>query len=335
LPDITREALDALVAANDPTRVFAYSGALSRLRTTDSGRLAIETLCYNGLRGEMARSAVWLHARYTKTGALVLDDCPPQMDVVKDLAHQCDWPGLPVLRRLIEAPVFAADGTLVDSEGYHAGSGIWYQPAPGLVVPAVPARPTRQDIKRAKYLLRTELMGDFPFVDDASVAHALAAVLLPFVRDLIDGPTPLHLYGAPTEGSGKGLLVDVTTLVSTGRPAEAVAEARDNDEWRKRLTAALVEGSPFVFIDNLNRVLDSSALASALTARAVKDRILGQTKTVVVPVQCVWVASGNNPKLSRELIRRTVSVRIDAKMDRPWQRAECLSSGRRGYHEWG
>lgn len=75
-----------------------------------------------------------------------------------------------------------------------------------------------------------------------------------------------------------------------------------------------------MLLDNLNRILDSGALASVLTARVWKDRILGVSKTVRAPNLAVWLASGNNTRLSRELIRRTVWCRLDSRTDAPWER---------------
>lgn len=42
---------------------------------------------------------------------------------------------------------------------------------------------------------------------------------------------------------------------------------------------------------------------------------------VALPVNCVWMASGNNTRLSPELIRRTVFCLRDAKTADPWLRA--------------
>jgi hypothetical protein len=99
-----------------------------------------------------------------------------------------------------------------------------------------------------------------------------------------------------------------------------MTEANNDEEWRKRLTATLSAGPQFVFLDNLNQVLRSGALASVLTTRVWKDRILGFTREAILPVNCCWLATGNNPVLSRELVRRTVYARLDAKLERPWQR---------------
>ena len=75
------------------------------------------------------------------------------------------------------------------------------------------------------------------------------------------------------------LLADVVHAIATGRPASATAEVGEGEEWRKRIFAALLDGPRFVLIDNINGFLDSGALASALTARMVKDRILGTSRT--------------------------------------------------------
>jgi putative DNA primase/helicase len=152
--------------------------------------------------------------------------------------------------------------------------------------------------------------------------HALAALLLPFVRQMIDGPTPLHLLDAPVEGTGKTLLAMVIAFINTGRSAESIAEGDSDEEWRKRITAFLLEGASFILLDNINRVLESGALASALTARIWRDRLLGFTKTACLPNNAVWMASGNNTILSREIIRRTVLCRLDAQVDAPWERRQ-------------
>ena len=72
-------------------------------------------------------------------------------------------------------------------------------------VPSISSCPSQRGIERARALWLTELMGDFPFVSDAERAHALGLGLLPFLRDLISGPTPLHLIEKPSPGTGAGL----------------------------------------------------------------------------------------------------------------------------------
>ena len=41
-----------------------------------------------------------------------------------------------------------------------------------------------------------------------------------------------------------------------------------------------------------------------------------------LPIRCVWIATGNNPEFSNEMARRLVRIRLDAHVERPWQRGE-------------
>jgi hypothetical protein len=272
----------------------------------------------DAVRGHMARVADWFTVRESKKGQVSEDDAPP-MEVVKDLVALPGWPGVPPIRTVVNCPVFTRDGELVDRPGYHAGGQVWYDPTPGLMIPPVAERPTAEDVARARTLIVDELLGDFPFVGDASKANAVALLLLFFVREMIDGATPLHLIDAPTPGTGKTLLVNTLSGVPTGCKAAAMSEGKDQDEWRKRIFATLCEAPACILLDNLRSILDSAALASALTAEVFKDRILGVSKMATVPVRCVWMATGNNTELSYEMMRRTALVRIDAKKDQPWK----------------
>ena len=99
-----------------------------------------------------------------------------------------------------------------------------------------------------------------------------------------------------------------------------MVEGRDEDEWRKRLTAKLREIPSILLIDNLRRQLDASSVAAALTAPYWEDRVLGKSEMVRFPIRCVWIATGNNPQFSNEIARRMVRIRLDPHEDQPWLR---------------
>ena len=164
----------------------------------------------------------------------------------------------------------------------------------------MPRSPAPKDLARAKALIFEDLLDDFPFADQASRAHALALVLLPAARELIEGPTPNHLVEAPAPGSGKDLLVDCCLRPALGPHLAILAQAGSDEEWRKRITASFKQAAGAILIGNVTRPLDSGVLAAALTAPVWTDRILGRSEMARYPVRCIWTTTANNPVMSTE-----------------------------------
>jgi hypothetical protein len=225
------------------------------------------------------------------------------------------------LEGIIHCPAFAGDWRRIDQPGYDSGSKLWYHPTPDLAIPAVPASPSDEQLKAAKKLLVDDLFVDFPFEDEASRANALAYAITFFVRRAIQGPIPLADINAPVPGSGKGLLADVLTSLSTGQPCSKTAQPDSEAEWRKAISAALVEGPEVVVFDNLHGVLKSGALEQLLTCEYWSDRILGKTERLRLPNRCIWMITANNLELGSDLLRRVVSIRLNPKMERPYERS--------------
>lgn len=304
-------ALAALVRGNDPPRTFVRGGQLVRIFVDEHERAAVRALDTHALRGILERSANFISSS-KKRGRLAVG---PPMDVVNDLLALPEWGDLPTLEGLVTAPVVAPCGTICTRPGYLPEVGLYYhEPDP---------RPIQGmgDEAQARRLLLDALLADFPFIDEASRAHALALVLLPFVRPLIEGPTPLHLVDAPTPGSGKSLLVEAASGIFTPEGAAATpVPGHDDDEWRKSIGAALLDGATHIWLDNITRKVDSGELCNAITAAVWKARILGTSTNATVRVRSVWVGTANNGQLSDEIMRRTVWIRLDPAMERPWER---------------
>jgi hypothetical protein len=319
VPLLAKKAWGALLSANDPPVLFRYGGTITWIEHDDNGIPVPCEVNQDRLRHRLARVAFWVRTRKKQSGKASKVPVPPPAYIVRDLLASPD-PPLPVLNGITEVPVFAPDCSLHTRPGYHSASGLYYDPPPGFFLSTVPENPDQSDLDKARQLILGELLCDFPFVSDGDKAAAVALLLLPFVRILIPGPTPLHLIEAPSPGTGKTFLADALTIPSTGRIIEKMTEGNQEEEWRKRITAKLCRAPGVVVIDNIRRRLESSALSAAITTLVWEDRILGKSETVRLPVRCAWVGTGNNPMLSNEIARRTVRIRIDAKVDRPWER---------------
>ena len=315
LDGATRRCWMLVHGSNVSPWLFRLGGEPTWVVPDDEGRPVTVSVRDDRMRHMLARLADWRRAGPNET----LVPAPPPIGVIKSLVATPD-PALPVLAGIVTAPVFGRGGVLLTTPGYHPDARLLYCPPPGFDLPPIPDRPSEQDIAAARTLLLDDLLGDFPFVGAAERAHVLALLLLGFVRSMINGSTPLHLIEKPTPGTGATLMVDAIAMILTGSGTAVMTEGRDEDEWRKRITAKLRQLPTLLLIDNLREQLDSSALAAALTAPIWEDRILGVSDMIRLPIRCVWVATGNNPTFSNEIARRLIRIRLDAHTDQPWRR---------------
>jgi hypothetical protein len=314
LRDVIADSWSAVLAANEPPRVFVRAGMVSHLESLEHGP-EIRPLSDVGVFGVMARVANWV--REVDKGQ---EHCPPCKDAARDMTtfpHE----RLPRLKDVVHSPVFDHDGRLVLEPGYHANAQLWLHRPPGFEIEPVPENPSAEDVQHARDLIVDELLGDFPFVDEADRSHAVAAILGPITRRLVRGRTPFHLFEAPSPGTGKGLAADLVALVNTGHLCEPTTLTPNEDETRKKITSVLARAPPVALIDNVKDRLDSAQLAALSTADVWSDRLLGFSQMVQLPNQATWLITANNPSLSTELNRRCVRIRLDAKVERPWLRA--------------
>ncbi len=311
--DLVEDCWSVLLASPLGRRMFRFGSAL--VRVPEEGADGLDPLDPVKLAGLLYRVADWV--RETARGAR-----PARVptDIARDLCALPDA-AVPRLTGLTPLPLLRRDGTVLAAPRYDPASRLFCRPDPA-VAAACLALPEPGPTARAEALalLRDDLLGDFPFVRPSDAAHALGLVLLPLLRHLVDGPTPLHLIEAPSAGTGKTLLADVVHALAAGVPADPTPLPTPQEEVRKKITALLLGSAALVLLDNVNHTLDSPSLAALLTKDTWSDRVLGKSALASLPNRAVWVATANNPALSRELAQRCVRVRLDACVERPWLR---------------
>jgi hypothetical protein len=314
LRDVTSEALKNLYRDNKPPRIFRRGGTLIRVTQDEKGRPFTEMLTESALRGYLARCCDFLRA----TARNGMTAVAPPLDVVRDIIS-LEGLDFPALESITEAPLLRSDGSVISQPGYDIFTRLYYHPSPDLSIPSIPERPTDDQISHAMALV-AEPLSDFPFDSEASRANAIATMFTPILRPMIDGPVPLAIIDKPQAGTGASLLAEVITLIATGRPAAMMTAQKDDEGWRKAITSLLLKGQLVVTIDNVESTLFAPSLAAILTATTYQDRLLGRSEMVTLPNRTTWIATGNNIRLGGDLPRRSMWIRMDAKMARPWLR---------------
>ena len=218
-------------------------------------------------------------------------------------------------------------------------SALWCHNIPDIIVPA---KPTEEDARAradaaAAVLLHVPLRRCGAAADpDLGVevvdlskpagldeSSFLAALLTAVCRQSLD-LAPGFLCDAPNfsgAGTGKGLLVKAICIIASGVSPSAFTSGHDAEELDKRLTSALTEAHPAVFLDNFNgKDLTSDILASVLTESPAMVRPMGHTKTVPLHTRTFIGITGNSVQIAEDMARRLLNTHLDAKMENPEQR---------------
>jgi hypothetical protein len=285
------------------TRSVTRAGPLARVYRSPEPRV----------REFLAREARWL-AR-TDNGP---EPAHPPPWAVRAVMARGSWPALRSLVAVAEAPTIRPNGTILDTPGYDALTGIYL--ATGTIVD-VPEHPTMDDAQSAAALL-LDVIEEFPIASTAGRSAWLASVLSTVARPAIEGPVPLGIVDASVRGAGKSLLVDVASVIATGREAARTTHVADDAEMRKRITALALVGDPLVLLDNVVGELGCASLDAALTGTTWRDRLLGASQmTAELPLRMVWWATSNGLVVGADLARRALLIRLEPMVERPEERS--------------
>lgn len=240
--------------------------------------------------------------------------------VVKSvLALSGEW-DLPILRGVHDAPLMTPTGRVLAMPGYDRETQLLLMLRDKASVQMAPS--VEQARESLRFLWRP--FAEFPFCGPVDRAVMLAAILTAVQRPAL--PTaPGFAFNAPAAGSGKTLLCLSDAVLAGADPPAVMPPCDDEEEMRKRLFAALMEGRRAVLLDNLTGSLDSATLCAVLTAADYSDRVLGASQTAQAPTSTLLLASGNNIHPVGDLNRRMLVCRIDAKTERPYARAFDLN----------
>lgn len=244
------------------------------------------------------------------------EDCWPDGGSMDNILSR--WRDFSALDQVVSAPFLRVDGTVCQTNGYDSASRTYVRMDKKLRDGLdIPDEPTPEDVRWALAVLDDWLI-DFPFPSAADKAHALAWMITPFIRGLVD-VVPIAVIDGNGPSAGKGLLAELFTRLVLGTPFEPTTMPNDNDEARKAITAAFLDGSSVLIWDEAH-VLEGVSLAQMLTAPVWRDRKLGVNVMARVPNRITFAALGNNVRVNGDVGRRAYRIRLHPQMERPEDR---------------
>lgn len=299
------------ILRNDPA-VYDFGGQVALV---EDGRLL--PLDEHALGYHLAGGVQFWQSRKVGDNFITVDIDPPAR-LVRQILSLGSRRQLKPLVAIVTAPTIRPDGSVLAAPGYDPQTLLLIFLADEAV--EVPAAPESAEVRRAL----TELMhpfASFPLVDPLARGGLLAALLTAVARPAL-ATAPAFAIDAPVQGSGKTLLASCVAALATGHAPEIWPHTagRDDEETRKRLFAALRDGTTALIWDNITGIFDSAALAAAITAPVLRDRVLGRSESLSIPNRALLLLTGNNLCPAGDLPRRIITIRIDPGTDAPFAR---------------
>jgi putative DNA primase/helicase len=221
---------------------------------------------------------------------------------------------------IITAPTMRRDGSLITEPGYDTKTKLWYRPTTVELVKLPHIGTTRPEAEAALKDLRY-LIEECAFksgrggIDEAV---ALAAMMTVVLRGAFPY-APLFFFHKPESGTGGTYLTKIISNIVLGRDAVPMSVSDDPKEFKKELEAAAYEASPILPLNNLTFDLQSSQLSQIITEGGLKIRRFGKNDELMY-CDCramTVLANGNNVHVVGDMVRRTLTARLDTGMERP------------------
>lgn len=213
---------------------------------------------------------------------------------------------LPNVVMMTACPVLAPDGTgvCVLNAGWHAnGGGIFVtggQPPPNV--------PITEAVRALSALL-----DDFDFATPSDRSRALASLIAPALRfgGFLTSHLPVDIGEADASQSGKTYRQKVVAAIYRETPNIVVQRSGGVGGFDEGLSQKLIDGRPFILLDNLRGKLDSQFFEAILTAPGTMPARVPHRGEVQIDTRgFVFQITSNGVETTRDLANRASIIRI-------------------------
>lgn len=240
---------------------------------------------------------------------LKMSRCPSE--TAKLLLATLEARSLPVITSVVRGPVgFEENGTisLLDNG--------WHDVAGGTFVYGS-AEIEEIDLPTASQTL-AELIAEFAFVTPSDRSRAIAAIIAPALKagGILRGHFPFTIIEADDSQTGKGYLCDLVFAIYGETPGIVGERKGGVGSLDESLAQKLIEGRPFILLDNLRNRIESAFLEAVLTATApVPARIPHRGEIQISPNSFSFFATSNGVALTKDLANRSNIIRLQKRRD--------------------
>ena len=226
---------------------------------------------------------------------------------------------LPIVKRLLPVPIprLVEDKLAFPQKGYDP----LFMSFVDEDAPAIKEMP----LGDAKELLTNKVYGEFALKSAQDKINAIAHLITPFCRGLFSRETirsPLFIYLANREGSGKDYAAGIVSIVYQGEAAEDPPVTKtanvSDEEFRKKVIASFKIGRTLLHSSNNKGFLNSAELEALITKERYIDRQLG-TNTLLDFPNTLTISLSANVGLTypADLQRRSIFINLFLDVEDP------------------
>ncbi len=238
----------------------------------------------------------------------------PPLDSIQTLGDRIADLGLPELVGMTHVPTLDRDEPGYDpvTKIYHA-----YNKAD---FPKVPEKPTRNEALAALARLLNHARA-FPWKSDVDKAVYVAFLLTAVIRASI-AFAPVFGFSARDPRSGKSKLAKCGGWLATGSEPATASFMGNKYNDTQAYWATLSSGAYMILYDNLEVGLPfyNDAIAQGLQSAHVRARVLGESRTVLLPTRTLMAVTGNDLTSKKDMVERMLRCELDPKTDKPGER---------------
>ena len=229
-------------------------------------------------------------------------DALPRKDALILLSKPYFLSALPEIRAMVDLPVYDREFNLVQT-GYNAADKIFMT---GETLPA------RADIG-TDYI--DKILNGPCYADESSRVNRLGCLLAGLFPTHFMGNKPFILWQANTPGAGKSENALCDAIIRTGKICGNISFNPNEEEFEKQIATEVSKGLQEVIIDNAKAesravLISSAVLERSITSEVLNFRQLGSNSSITRPNSLFFVITANSPKLSGDLLSRSIPMNL-------------------------
>jgi hypothetical protein len=336
--DQTIEALrrGGRVCRRSRNLVIADRSAIRMTRYGNKPVLTVTLMNKSSVEKELVRCAAFFQAKQGKIGRIEVPHLPSP-NLCNILLHYVDDKpmNLPILKGVTAAPFLRFDGSICQTPGYDAATGVWFDPC-GTVFPPIPTITPENALdlaRQAAWRLLRPLRGyrfattthdptrEWGFTDTnrtVALSSFLTIVAVHATRT-----RPGYISDATIFGSGKTMLAELPAIMTTGDDPALIpmTDGDDTEEFNKQLDTALLGGRGYIIFDNAEGDIARFTRLKALqTSGRLSVRLFKTQSDTEIDNTFMVSISGNQLESSGDSARRNLRARIDTQEENPEQK---------------